>query len=182
MNVRAGLAVLKRIEAGEEGTLGPSFTSKYTDWGIEQEPKARAEYEFRHDVSLVIPGPHGFVQHSQYDFVGCSPDGLIPDFCGGAEFKCPWNSAIHLHTLATKRVPPEYMAQVQGQMWICDLEWIDFVTFDPRMDLARRYFEIRTHRDERYINRLETQILETWDIVMEKPSAKQDNQGIPSIF
>lgn len=177
--IREELALLKDIEAGVQVALGAGFTSKQTDWGMKHEPLARAEYELRHDYDLSVPG---FVLHPKHDFVGCTPDGIVLFMFGGVEFKCPWDSAIHLHTVASKMIPPQYAAQMQGQMWICGLDWVDFVTFDPRMDLARRYFEIRTHRDERYINRLETQILETWDIVMEKPSAKQDNQGIPSIF
>lgn len=161
--IRDELDKLKILEAGGEIELGPDFSAAATDWGIIQEPRARATWEFRHEVDLVQVD---FVQHPRFPFVGCSPDGLTPDGRGGAEFKCPYNERVHLDTLVAGKMPAEHVPQTQGQIWICGLEWVDFGSFDPRREPSRQYFETRIHRDERYIQQLARDVFDFWDFVL----------------
>jgi len=42
-------------------------------------------------------------------------------------------------------------------MWVCERQWCDFVSFDPRVK-QRPYFCKRVFRDEEYIKDLESKI------------------------
>jgi len=48
-------------------------------------------------------------------------------------------------------LPSEHKAQVQGQLWVCERKWVDFISYDPRVS-NRPMFVIRVKRDEAYIN------------------------------
>jgi len=50
------------------------------------------------------------------------------------------------------------MPQVQGNLWINDREWCDFISFDPRIDGDGRLFIKRIYRDETYIKNLERRV------------------------
>ena len=51
------------------------------------------------------------------------------------------------------------MAQLQGGMWLCNLKWADFVSFDPRLPPEYRIFIQRVPRDAEYIGRLQSEIM-----------------------
>lgn len=122
-------------------------------WGNEQEPFARMAYEIEtgDDVERVE-----FIKHPSIPLVGASPDGRI-QMRRGLEIKCPYSSVIHVQTLAGG-MPSEHVAQVQGGMWVCELdEWV-FVSYDPRMpEKLRLYVEI-VKRDDAYIAKLEQEV------------------------
>ena len=124
-------------------------------WGHEVEPYAREAYELEtgHFVEEV-----GFILHPDYPFVGASPDGLI-NADGGIEMKCPKSSPVHLERFISG-VPDEYIAQIQGCMWVTNRQWWDFVSYDPRMPESHRILIIKIHRDNDYIKRLEASVLE----------------------
>lgn len=94
--------------------------------GIELEPDAKACYTFRTGRTI---RDVGFVLHPTLDGVGCSPDGLVGDD-GMIEVKCP-SGAEHLSFLVDGEIPKQYVAQVQGQLWICRRQWCDFVSYRP---------------------------------------------------
>ena len=48
--------------------------------------------------------------------IGCSPDGLIGDDCG-IEIKCP-SAQTHVSYLLAGELPKDYVAQVQGSMFV----------------------------------------------------------------
>src|SRR5574340_1127662 len=53
-------------------------------WGTDVEPFAREAYEL--ETGYLVT-ESGFIQHPDFDFAGCSPDGLI-GADGGLEMKC----------------------------------------------------------------------------------------------
>lgn len=123
-----------------------------TDWGNEHEADAVAVYEAITQTKVkrvgFIDGPTRTLD------VGGSPDGLIGDD-GGAEFKCPFNSRIHLEYWLGNVCPKEHVAQVQGYMWVTERLWWDFCSYDPRcQDYGLRLFCVRVERDEKYIDNL----------------------------
>lgn len=127
-------------------------------WGTDAEPYARAEYEI---VTGNIVREVGFFRHPWHPWVGASSDGLVGT-AGGIEIKCPYNSAVHLQTWA-EGMPEGHIAQVQGQMWVLGLEWIDFCSYDPRMQTVGdhlRLYRQRIARDQAYIDNLEQQVLD----------------------
>lgn len=135
------------------GISPPSFSSSAMQWGTDTEPQARAAYEFitGNDVIEI-----GFSDHLEIDMSGASPDGLVgPD--GMLEIKCP-NTATHINTLLTKKVPKKYNTQMQWQMACCAREWCDFVSFDPRLPADLQLFMVRVPRDKDLITELETEV------------------------
>ena len=130
------------------------FPTNAMQWGIDNEPLARLAYslETGNDAEDT-----GFWMHEIIP-TGASPDGLINDD-GVLEIKCP-NTATHIETLMSKRLPYQYKAQVQGQMWITERSWCDFVSFDPRLPDNAQIIVIRVERDDEYINELEQEIIE----------------------
>lgn len=137
----------------EQPTEGPSAFA--LQWGIDVEPYAREAYEL--ETGLVV-NQSGFIQHPEYPFAGCSPDGLIGND-GGLEMKCPKSPIIHLQRFIDG-VPEEYIPQIQGCLWVTGRKWWDFVSYDPRQRPSHRLLRIRVERDEAFIQRLEECVIE----------------------
>lgn len=145
--------VVERV-TGEPIETASSFAM---NWGTDAEPYARAEYE---RVTGAMVREVGFAKHKTHPWVGASSDGLVGT-SGGVEFKCPYNSAVHLNTWACG-MPEAHEAQVYGQMWVLDLEWIDFCSYDPRMQGDATHLKLyrqRIMRDQKYIDSLEKEVL-----------------------
>ena len=128
--------------------MAESFTNDAMQWGTDNEPAARAMYELEsgNEVDEVC-----FVKRD--DFVGVSPDGLVGD-SGLVEFKCP-KTTTQIETFLSGKMPTSHKAQVQGQIWVCERDWCDFVSFDPRIDGDAGYVCYRQERDDEYIKDLE---------------------------
>lgn len=129
------------------------FSTAATDWGNYNEPFAIDYYQEITGNSIM---ECGFVKHPSVA-TGASPDGLI-GLDGGIEIKCPYNTSIHLNNALSGEVPPEYYAQIQGQIWVCGLDWVDFVSFDPRITGKARMSIVRVERDNKFILNLSNQI------------------------
>ena len=82
------------------GNVQETFTNAAMQWGNDQEPEARAAYQFRTDIDVAEVG---FVDHPSVAMSGCSPDGLAGDD-GLVEIKCP-NTSTHIETLLGQIVP-----------------------------------------------------------------------------
>ncbi len=146
-NYRAQL-VLERMT----GTKLETFTSAEMAWGTSTEPLARLYYTLR--TGNVVE-ECGFFEHESMA-AGASPDGLVGED-GLIEVKCPL-PATHIGTLRTGKVPSQYVAQVQGQLWITGRQWADFISFDPRMPENAKCIIIRVPRDDGYIANLEANV------------------------
>lgn len=140
------------------------FSNAAMEWGTEHEVAARLKYQ-RETFNAIEQV--GFIQKNVW--VGCSPDGLV-DNDGLIEIKCPYNSSIHMKNVSTKELPFEYKAQVQGELWVTDRIWCDFVSYDPRFknnDISI----IRINRDKEYIEELATKIAKFKNLIdsLKKP-------------
>jgi predicted phage-related endonuclease len=124
-------------------------------WGTDVEPFALEAYQL--DTGNEVT-ESGFIVHPDFDFVGCSPDGLIGDK-GGLELKSPKSPRVHLERFLDKKVPEEYVPQVQGCMWVTGREWWDFVSFDPRMPASHQILIIPVKRDDKFIEYLQGEVL-----------------------
>ena len=123
-----------------------SYTNKNTEDGIEKEPDARDHYSWAMDVDVVEVG---FVELSED--VGCSPDGFVGKD-GLLEIKCPIITT-HLKYILRNTLPSNYKPQVQGQLWICERQWCDFVSYNPEY-MKKPIWITRVTRDEEYIKLL----------------------------
>jgi putative phage-type endonuclease len=124
------------------GAPTEGFQSAAMEWGIEQEPHARAAYEAREGV---LVDEVDFVRHPLLE-AGASPDGLVGED-GCIEIKCP-NTATMLEYIEDRSVPRKYLLQMQWQMACTGRNWCDFVAFDPRLPEHLRLLVIRVPRDE----------------------------------
>ena len=134
-------------------TQGESYNNAAMQWGTDQEPLARAAYEAAKDV---LVDEVGFVIHPTISNAGASPDGLVGND-GLIEIKCP-NTATHIDTLLSDKVPSKYNTQMQWQMVCTGRKWCDFVSFDPRMPEGLQLFIQRVDFDEQYVKMLEAEI------------------------
>ena len=135
------------------GTVAESFSSPAMQWGTETEPLARAAYE---SVANVLVDEVGYIAHPTIERAGASPDGLIGVF-GLLEIKCP-NTATHIDTLISEKVPTKYITQVQWQMSCTGRTWADFVSFDPRLPSGLQMFVKRVEFDAEYVAMLKEEV------------------------
>ena len=125
--------------------------SKATKWGNRYESEALTTYKFRTGLSALNVG---YYKHNHLQMIGASTDFIIENQKKGGEIKCPFNSSNHLNYIRNG-LPKIYKAQVQGNMWVRELDYMDFVSYDPRMPENIRIFIKEYERDEEYIQMLE---------------------------
>lgn len=130
------------------GIVRTEFESFATRQGQEREPLARAAFEYR---ERVIVQRVGFCRHDTLE-AGASPDGFVGEF-GLVEFKCP-EPLAHLEVLRSQKVPPEYVPQVQGELWICERQKAYFVSWNPDFPPALQLAIVVVKRDPVWIDRL----------------------------
>lgn len=128
---------------------------KALNWGTDIEAFAREAYEL---ATGNIVTESGFLTHPQYDFIGASPDGLIGSD-GGLEMKCPHDEQVHIKTIL-HGMPDEHIPQVMGNMLVSGRKYWDFVSFDPRQSSDLRLYIQRIYRDDIYITKLLTGLLQ----------------------
>lgn len=127
--------------AGERLTGEPmwTYTNEHMERGKEMEGEARDLYAM---VAAVEPAQVGFLRRGD---VGCSPDSLIGDD-GLLEIKTKLPH-LQIAVLEDGVVPPEHMAQLQGQLLVSGRRWVDFVSYWPGLPP----FIKRVERDEAHI-------------------------------
>ena len=128
-----------------------TYSNAAMEWGNEQEKFARAAYEFENNLEVIEVG---FIETDEY--LGCSPDGLIGED-GLIEIKAP-KTVTQIETVLSGKMPTTHKAQVQGQLWVSERQWCDFVSFDPRINGKASYFCQRIERDDEYIKTLEIEV------------------------
>jgi len=133
--------VAERLTGCFADEVGP-----YLPWamqrGVDLEPQAFAAYEA---VTGTLVERVGFVEHDEL-MVGCSPDGVVNDYEGIIELKCP-NFTTHLEYWQAGGVPLDYWPQVIHNLFVTGALWCDFVSFDDRYkDPALQLFRVRVER------------------------------------
>lgn len=129
------------------------FKSADMEWGNANEDNARQFYAFMNDVTLETVA---FVPHPTIEMAGASPDRLV-GADGLVEIKAP---AIHTHieTLLTGEIEPDYQKQMCWQMACTGRQWVDFVSYEPRLPENLRMFTKHVHRDEAAIKGMEAEV------------------------
>lgn len=156
---KSGVSAMRATYMGElicerlTGLVTEGFKSGPMQWGTDNEPQARLNYSFDRNVEIEEVG---FVDHPTIKMAGASPDGLV-GADGLAEFKCP-NTATHLETLRTGKVPGGYVKQMQWQMACTGRRWNDFTSYDPRLPEQMQMITIRLERDAAFIAELEAEV------------------------
>jgi putative phage-type endonuclease len=138
---------------------GKPFTGNAaTQWGNHYEDLAIEHYSRIKEKTV---HSFGLIIHSEYSWLGGSPDGITSDGIL-LEVKCPLNRKI-IHG----EVPHHYLAQVLLNLEICDLELAHFIEFVPGksdMDFEMNIVEIP--RDREWFARSLPVMREFWDSVL----------------
>lgn len=130
-----------------------SFTTPAMQWGIDQEPHARAAYSAK-TGNLV--DEVGFIDHPEIEGAGASPDGVVEED-GLIEIKCQ-SLANSLDFILTEKIPSRYRMQVQFQMACTAREYCDFVSYDPRLPEHLQLKVVHVQRDQKEIDFLEGEV------------------------
>jgi predicted phage-related endonuclease len=139
----------------QTGVLTAVEPNEYMAHGTRCEPIACALYAFTYDVDVQHAA---WLPHPTLDYVGFSPDGLVGDD-GMIEIKSPALEPRHLRTVDSGKCPDDYVAQVQGGLWVTGRQWCEFLSFwEPTHDLC----VVRVHRDEQFIQRLADECASVW--------------------
>lgn len=128
--------------AGEIVTGEPDpdvYTNPHMERGKVMEDEARDLYAYLKNVD---PQRVGFIRNGQK---GASPDALI-GADGGLEIKSA-SRTVQISRIKRDDLPPEHKAQVQGNLWVAERDWWDFVSYCPKLPALIK----RVYRDETYI-------------------------------
>jgi len=127
------------------------FKSKWMELGNEYEDSAVASYEFSRDCETYRVG---FVTTDD-GLIGCSPDRFIVGCDEGMlEAKAP-SPAVHVsYMMAAAGASDEYKVQLMGQMWVCERDWVDIISYAP--DMPEVIY--RVNRDDIYITEMAAMI------------------------
>ena len=118
-----------------------AYQSDAMKQGVDREDLARSRFELLYNVNIKQVG---MIALDDYD-VSCSPDGLFSDT--GVEIKCPQRHTFAGYVIDNK-LPTTYFQQIQGTMWICELDYYWFYAYSPEHgDL-----KIKVLRDDEWIN------------------------------
>jgi len=127
------------------------FKSDAMQHGNDTEDEARKFYQM---ISGNTVEEVGLIYLDELRRVGASVDGLVGGE-GLVEIKCP-TLPVHVRYLMAGVMPAEYIKQVQGQMWVTDRQWCDFISYNA--DSHKMGFLIRVERDEEFIKTISTAV------------------------
>lgn len=136
------------------GKSAEGFTNSAMKWGTDCEPLARSAYEA--ETGMLVTEV-AMITHPSIEMAGASPDGLV-DAHGLLEIKCP-ETKNHIDTILSGEAPAKYMHQMQWQMACTGRQWVDFVSFDPRMPADMQLFIKRVVRDDKAISEYEAEVI-----------------------
>lgn len=128
------------------------------DRGTLLEPIARDMYDARYNKKS---HEIGLVQHPDYPWLGGSADGITE--CGRLiEIKCPMTRKIE------DKVPKHYIAQIQLNMEILNLDECDFIQYRPAEgDAAEEFVVTNVKRDKEWFAKYLVVMQAFWNKVLE---------------
>lgn len=117
--------------------------NKYMRRGKELEEHARECFESEKGIDVF---PMVF-ESSQHDWMAASMDGITLDYKTAVEIKVP--GKVDHRKACQGLIPEKYIPQLQHQMYVCELEWIYYYSFDGENGVC-----IEVKRDDAYIENL----------------------------
>jgi putative phage-type endonuclease len=137
-------------KCGPVSTYQSTNTESPLHWGIKYEPISIEYYCYVNKTKIQA---YGCIQHSEYPFLGASPDGIniletSPCYGRMLEIKNPCSREI------TGNPKEEYWIQCQVQMEVCDLEACDFLETSFKEYASKEEFDadgtFQKTKDEKY--------------------------------
>lgn len=135
----------KMVEEKITGIPRISFGNGYTDYGHETETIAAKDYELQ---NFVKTRSVGFVEVNEW--IGCSPDRLIPEKMKGLEIKCL--PVEHMQILMSGNYRKDEYIQCQYSLWCTGYDTWDLYyfheilkpvcfIFEPDLELFEKFTE-----------------------------------------
>jgi hypothetical protein len=153
--------------------LMEEINNKYVNWGNQHEEAARSSLAFELEQPFdKIP----FVFKDASFRVGASPDSINPF----GEIKCPFNSVHYVKFLCDDKLKPEYVAQNQFQIWVCDTDSWLAAQYDPRMK-SKPLHHIIVKRDEETMKAFDDLVpafIQDMDAMLKKAGASFGDQWL----
>lgn len=125
------------------GAPSEGYSNRHMERGKVMEADALRLYHALH----AEPERIGFVERDED--IGCSPDAFVGND-GMVQVKTALPD-IQLERVLKPALPSEHVCQVQGELWVCEREWSDFVSYWPGLPLM----VVRVYRDEKAIKSIE---------------------------
>ena len=139
-------AHLLAVEKYLGGPIEDGFQGhKFIDRGKEMEAEALAEYEMTNQVEVQEVG---FITDDLMRW-GTSTDGLV-DSNGVVEVKnmiATRFAMLKIYWKKHKKIPPEYIPQIQGELFVSERAWIDWMAYHPQFDsiIVRHFPDLKFH-------------------------------------
>lgn len=136
-----------------------AFSSTATRWGEQYEAEAREAYALLTGNEVEETG---FIPYSTHS--GGSPDGLVTDGRGLIEIKCPFNPSKHIEFMLMRKaedllsISKQYYWQCMANLMFTNREYIDFVSYDPRMAGIIHMKVLRIEADPKALSLLQERI------------------------
>lgn len=138
---------LEKLDLIEKDT--PNLSMRF---GIENEETARKSYE---EITGEMVYPH-VCFHKDYKFMMASLDGINLKKDKIVEIK---NAGKEDHETARQgKIPSHYYPQLQHQLDCCDLEHMDYFSFNQGKGIC-----VKVYRDEKYIKDLHEKLEKFWE-------------------
>jgi hypothetical protein len=111
------------------GRSADHVTTQYMRDGSDREPFARMMYEAEMQMAVEQVG---FVLHPEWDWFGCSPDGIIPELKRGLELKCPTEATHDSYAENIDLLVEQYKGQcLAGLICFPEFDTWDLCSFNP---------------------------------------------------
>lgn len=127
--------------------IGGAPTDGYSNRQMERGKTMEAEALQLYHALHAEPTRVGFVKRN--DDVGCSPDAFVGNN-GMVQVKTA-QPDLQLERVLKPALPAEHVAQVQGELWVCEREWSDFMSYWPGLPPM----VVRVYRDDIAIKSIE---------------------------
>jgi hypothetical protein len=120
--------IFEKCKPFEDTTYVNKISNEYNprNWGVKYEPVSTMIYSFKHP-NTTLKTDYGCIPHSNYPFIGASPDGI------NISPECPekYGCMVEIKNIFNREITgiplEEYWIQMQIQMETCRLEYCDFL-------------------------------------------------------
>lgn len=156
------------LQLWEEKVLGWEVKSNANmKRGQEMENDARFSYESLKGNLF----PAMVAECSLFPYISASFDGYNLELKKGLEIKCGY----HSHKLAQiNEIPEYYIAQLQHQMWVGELQEMDYYSFNGKEGIL-----ITIERDEDFIENMINKEIEFYECIKNKTPPEILNECLP---